>query len=115
MKSHLAVLYVLHAERRKDRHSVVKITVALRNFSFQTRQKVLQYRLLSRSEDLLTHGAKPFLRSDHSNDTWRRVQVMKLLIMQFPPTSCHFISSDQVKEDEAGRACSTNGREAEYI
>jgi hypothetical protein len=24
--------------------------------------------------------------------TWRRVQVMKLLIMQFSPTSCHFIS-----------------------
>jgi hypothetical protein len=29
---------------------------------------------------------------DHSNYTWRRVQVMKLLIMQFSPTSCHFIS-----------------------
>jgi hypothetical protein len=27
-----------------------------------------------------------------SNYTWRRVQVMKLLIMQFSPTSCHFIS-----------------------
>jgi hypothetical protein len=27
----------------------------------------------------------------HSNYTWRRVQVMKLLIMQFSPTSCHFI------------------------
>jgi hypothetical protein len=23
--------------------------------------------------------------------TWRRVQVMKLLLMQFSPTSCHFI------------------------
>jgi hypothetical protein len=29
---------------------------------------------------------------DHSNYTWRRVQVMKLLIMQFSPTSCLFIS-----------------------
>jgi hypothetical protein len=28
----------------------------------------------------------------HSNYTWRRVQVMKLLIMQFSPTSCLFIS-----------------------
>jgi hypothetical protein len=25
----------------------------------------------------------------HSNYTWWKVQVMKLLIMQFPPTSCH--------------------------
>jgi hypothetical protein len=30
---------------------------------------------------------------DHSNYyTWRRVQYMKLLIMQFSPTSCHFIT-----------------------
>jgi hypothetical protein len=29
---------------------------------------------------------------DHSTYTWRRVQVTKLLIMQFSPTSCHFIS-----------------------
>jgi hypothetical protein len=29
---------------------------------------------------------------DHTNYTWSRVQAMKLLIMQFPPTSCHFIS-----------------------
>jgi hypothetical protein len=29
---------------------------------------------------------------DHSNYTWRSVQVMKLLIMQFPPTSYHFLS-----------------------
>jgi hypothetical protein len=29
-------------------------------------------------------------RLDHSNYFWRR--VMKLLIMQFSPTSCHFIS-----------------------
>jgi hypothetical protein len=28
---------------------------------------------------------------DHSNYTWRRVQLMKLLIMQFSLTSCHFI------------------------
>jgi hypothetical protein len=28
---------------------------------------------------------------DHSNYIWRRVQVMKLLIMQFSSTSCHFI------------------------
>jgi hypothetical protein len=29
---------------------------------------------------------------DHSNYTWRSVQIIKLLIMQFSPTSCHFIS-----------------------
>jgi hypothetical protein len=29
---------------------------------------------------------------DYSKYIWRRVQVMKLLIMQFSPTSCHFIS-----------------------
>jgi hypothetical protein len=29
---------------------------------------------------------------DHSNYTWRRVQVMKLLITQFSLTSCHFTS-----------------------
>ncbi|PNF42170.1 hypothetical protein B7P43_G08333, partial [Cryptotermes secundus] len=29
---------------------------------------------------------------DHSNYTWRRVQVMKFFIMQFSPTSCHFIN-----------------------
>jgi hypothetical protein len=29
---------------------------------------------------------------DHSNYIWRRVQDMKLLIMQFSPASCHFIS-----------------------
>jgi hypothetical protein len=28
---------------------------------------------------------------DYSNYTWRRVQVMKFLIKQFSPTSCHFI------------------------
>jgi hypothetical protein len=28
---------------------------------------------------------------DDSNYTWRRVQFMKLLIMQFSSTSCHFI------------------------
>jgi hypothetical protein len=28
---------------------------------------------------------------DGSNYTWRSVQVKKLLIMQFSPTSCHFI------------------------
>jgi hypothetical protein len=27
----------------------------------------------------------------HSNYTWWRIQVLKLLIMQFSPTSCHFI------------------------
>jgi hypothetical protein len=30
----------------------------------------------------------------HSNYTWRTVQVMKLLIMHFSPTSCHFIPTD---------------------
>jgi hypothetical protein len=29
---------------------------------------------------------------DHSNYTWRRVQVMKLLITQFSPTSRHFMT-----------------------
>jgi hypothetical protein len=29
---------------------------------------------------------------DHSNYVWRRVQIMKLLIMQFSLASCHFIS-----------------------
>jgi hypothetical protein len=29
---------------------------------------------------------------DNSDYTWRRVQVMKLLIMQLSPTSRHFIS-----------------------
>jgi hypothetical protein len=28
---------------------------------------------------------------DNSNHTWRTIQVMKLLIMQFSPTSYHFI------------------------
>jgi hypothetical protein len=28
---------------------------------------------------------------DHSNYTWGRLQDMKLLIMQFSPTSCLFI------------------------
>jgi hypothetical protein len=28
---------------------------------------------------------------DHSNYTWRTIQVMKLLIMQFSPTTYHFI------------------------
>jgi hypothetical protein len=29
---------------------------------------------------------------EHSNYTWRRVQVLKLLIIQVPPTSHHLIS-----------------------
>jgi hypothetical protein len=32
---------------------------------------------------------------DHSNYTWRRVQVMKLLIMQFSPTAIANIKSVQ--------------------
>jgi hypothetical protein len=32
---------------------------------------------------------------DHSNYTWRRVRVMKLLIMQFSPTSCQ-LSKDKI-------------------
>jgi hypothetical protein len=28
---------------------------------------------------------------DHSNYIWQRVQVMKLLIMQFSPPSCYFV------------------------
>jgi hypothetical protein len=31
-------------------------------------------------------------RLDYSNNTWRRVQITKLLIMQFSPFSCHLIS-----------------------
>jgi hypothetical protein len=31
-------------------------------------------------------------RLDHSNYTWRRVQIMKLLVMQFSPFSRHLIS-----------------------
>jgi hypothetical protein len=34
----------------------------------------------------------PCSSNPNSNYTWRRVQDMKLLIMQFSPTSCHFIS-----------------------
>jgi hypothetical protein len=34
----------------------------------------------------------PWLDYSNSNCIWRRVRVMKLLIMEFPPTSCHFIS-----------------------
>jgi hypothetical protein len=29
---------------------------------------------------------------DHSNYIWRKIQVMKHLIMKFSPTSCHFVS-----------------------
>jgi hypothetical protein len=29
---------------------------------------------------------------DHSDYTWQRVQVIQFLIMQFSPTSCHFIT-----------------------
>jgi hypothetical protein len=29
---------------------------------------------------------------DHTNYAWRRVKVMKLLIMKFSPSSCHYIS-----------------------
>jgi hypothetical protein len=32
------------------------------------------------------------LHALHSNCTWRGVQVMNLLITQFSPTSCHFLS-----------------------
>jgi hypothetical protein len=45
---------------------------------------------------LLTHArymsylSHPILL-DHSNYTWRRVNVRNLLIMQFPPTSCDFV------------------------
>jgi hypothetical protein len=30
-------------------------------------------------------------RLDYSNYTWRRVQIMKLLVMQFSPFTCHLI------------------------
>jgi hypothetical protein len=35
---------------------------------------------------------------DYSNYTWRRVEVMKLPIMQFSWTSCHFISLSNIEE-----------------
>jgi hypothetical protein len=53
------------------------------------------------------------LRLDHSNYIWRRVQVMKLLIMQFSPTYCHFIyllskySPQHFKPDNAKRSSSS--------
>jgi hypothetical protein len=31
-------------------------------------------------------------RANYSNNTWLRVQIMKLFIMQFSPFSCHLIS-----------------------
>jgi hypothetical protein len=46
--------------------------------------------ILSHSSYMPCPPHPPWL--DHSNYTWRRVQVMKLLIMQFSPTSSHFIS-----------------------
>jgi hypothetical protein len=39
---------------------------------------------------------------DHSNTIWRRVQVMKLLIMQFSPTSCHLIPTKSKFGDKCG-------------
>jgi hypothetical protein len=30
-------------------------------------------------------------RLDYSNHIWQRVQIMKLLLMQFSPSYCHFI------------------------
>jgi hypothetical protein len=35
-------------------------------------------------------------RLNYSNNTWPRVQIMKLFIMQFSPFSCHLISSVQI-------------------
>jgi hypothetical protein len=37
---------------------------------------------------------------DHSNYTCRRVQVMKLLIIQFSPTSCHFSSLTDINGEK---------------
>jgi hypothetical protein len=40
----------------------------------------------------------------HTNYIWQRVQVMKLLIMQFFPTSCHFIEEqDRMKPQSKAR------------
>jgi hypothetical protein len=36
------------------------------------------------------HLILPYL--DHSNYAWQKVLVMKFLIMQFSPTSCHVTS-----------------------
>jgi hypothetical protein len=41
----------------------------------------------------------------HSNYVWRRVEVMKLLFMQFSPISCHFVSRNKwfpAKETKVG-------------
>jgi hypothetical protein len=50
----------------------------------------LSFWLLPRAYYMPCPPHPPWL--DRSNYTWRRVQVMKLLIMQFSPISCHFIS-----------------------
>jgi hypothetical protein len=46
--------------------------------------------LLPHSRYMLCPSHPPWLH--RSNYTWGSVQAMKLLIMQFYPTSCHFIS-----------------------
>jgi hypothetical protein len=56
---------------------------------------------LSHQQPICVSSSPPFVlhvlpshhpRLHHSNYTWRRVQIMKLFIMQFSPFSCHFIS-----------------------
>jgi hypothetical protein len=68
-----------------------------------------QYSICTRLHSCYT----PFLSRpcwlDHSNYTWRRVQVMKLLIMQFSPTSCHFISPQQLQQTPGYPLCMCNG------
>jgi hypothetical protein len=59
-------------------------------FSWLSHQYPTSIPILSYSCCMLCPSNPPSF--DHSNYTWRRVQVMKLLIMQFSPTSCHFIS-----------------------
>ncbi|PNF38809.1 hypothetical protein B7P43_G11543 [Cryptotermes secundus] len=49
----------------------------------------------------MLHAPPSHHRLDHSNYTWRRVQVMKPLIMQFFPTSRHFISLRPVWREAA--------------
>jgi hypothetical protein len=38
------------------------------------------------------HRSSHTSRLDYSNYTWRRVQIMKFLVMHFSPLSCHLLS-----------------------
>jgi hypothetical protein len=49
--------------------------------------------IYKRSSSLSCYMSRPSLppRLDYSNYTWRRVQIMKLLVMQFSPFTSHLI------------------------